>query len=117
MHRRRRAPVVLAGVAVVAGCSLGASSRLVPFEKPPEVDGARIVLEVTGSPCEAIGDVDVRESSTSVSIGVELEGDTSDCDDLGVPYTTEVVLDVPLDDRTLVDLACESEATATGSCE
>ena len=114
---RCRVALLPAAVVLVAGCSFGSSTRLAPFEKPPTVDGARLVLEVAGSSCEEIGEVDVREASTSVQIGVQLRGDTSECDDEGFAHTTQVVLDAPLGDRTLVDLACESPSTATGSCK
>ena len=107
--RRRAAWVVLGAFAVVALAGttwwLTRGDRT-PWDRVSGSDGRTVRLEYTGSTCRDDVRVDVDEGDDEVAVTVYEVVIATGCDDVGVLYEVEVVLDRPLGDRTLVDGAC-----------
>jgi hypothetical protein len=72
-----------------------------------EVDGDTVIVTYSDSPCQTIERVVVDETDKEVTITVRTWTFALSCSEALLPYTTEVHLDAPLGDRSLVDGATD----------
>lgn len=88
-----------------SGESSGATGHVI--EAATLVDDTTLALAWSGGACDVLQDVLVTESDTEVRIlvlaGVEMGVDA--CTQQIVAWSTEITLDAPLGDRTILDLA------------
>lgn len=97
---------LVAAVLLMAGSWWLTRGDRTPWDGVVAVEGSTVRLEYTGSDCRDDVRLDVDEGDDDVVVTVYEVVLTSGCNDVGVPYEVEAVLDAPLGDRTLVDGAC-----------
>ena len=91
--------------------------ELSPWTKPASVIGRTIRVTYIGSECQDGSRLEVREDSDRVVLTVVTRTDARSCDDVGVPYSLEATLSSDLEDRALIDGACERpEFTGYADC-